>query len=345
MFRISVAFLMLTCLTRASQAQDFVLQGGQREAAVPWDSRELLPAQAEVPASASKITATVLRIKSGDETFEILTGPTGQVNLSVRGGAKASERFRVKGNLFEIVDSKGNVVLEVEPLAGSPGGMLGPVSVEASRTPRPDRAYLGVVVAPADPTLAVQLSVKPEEVVVVSSVVGDSPAERAGLRAHDILVELDGAKPANEKVVRERIARKKPGDPMALDILRGGRPLRLEATLGTAPNKVAEDLPALARTPFAGQFEVLPDIEVAERFKYQAESEARASREALAADLAKVAVVKRLAEQQAAEAVRRDVEAERERREAKLQELMARLEKRLAELEAKLAESEARTKK
>jgi hypothetical protein len=72
--------------------------------------------------------------------------------------------------------------------AGGPGGQPG--FPGAGRFgPQP---HLGVVVRPADPTLAEQLGLKQDQGLVVERVMPDSPADKAGIKPHDILVEVNG---------------------------------------------------------------------------------------------------------------------------------------------------------
>jgi hypothetical protein len=63
---------------------------------------------------------------------------------------------------------------------GFPGMRFGP------------HARLGVMVDPASETLADQLGLKKGQGLVVRDVMPDSPASKAGLKAHDVLVELNG---------------------------------------------------------------------------------------------------------------------------------------------------------
>ena len=82
---------------------------------------------------------------------------------------------------------------------------------------------------------------------VVSEVLEDSPAEKAGMKGHDIIIAIDGkALPefrpdsvVTEYVERE-IVRRRPGDVMAVTVLRGTDRVQLKAVLGEEPTLIRE---------------------------------------------------------------------------------------------------------
>ncbi len=67
------------------------------------------------------------------------------------------------------------------------------------------------------------------------SVVPGSPAERAGLRDGDIIVAVDGQKIASTSPLDDILTQYAPGKTVALDVLRDGKSITLELTLGTRP--------------------------------------------------------------------------------------------------------------
>ncbi len=82
--------------------------------------------------------------------------------------------------------------------------------------------------------LGVKTSDQPAEVegFQVGEVVPGSAAERAGLRAGDVIVELDGRKIRGFDDLRAAIARRNPGDRVKIRLLRGEDPLEIDCELG-----------------------------------------------------------------------------------------------------------------
>ncbi len=70
--------------------------------------------------------------------------------------------------------------------------------------------------------------------LIVSSVDAGSPAERAGLRAYDVIVSIAGEPVATNEDVRQRLVDNRAGDTVDLGILRDGREVRARLTLASA---------------------------------------------------------------------------------------------------------------
>ena len=97
------------------------------------------------------------------------------------------------------------------------------------------RGFLGVSIQDVNADMAKALGLK--DAVVVTDVIEDSAAEKAGIRRNDVIVELNGQplKSANE--LRTRIAVRKPGTQIEVIVLRDGKQVTFTVTLGTRPLK------------------------------------------------------------------------------------------------------------
>jgi serine protease Do len=109
-------------------------------------------------------------------------------------------------------------------------------------------AWLGAYgLEPLDREVAKYLKLSGQPAVVVSEVLEGSPAEKAGLKTRDIVLALDG-KPLPvlrpDRVlagyIEREIERRKPGDAMALTVLRGTERMDLKAVLGDEPKLIRE---------------------------------------------------------------------------------------------------------
>ncbi len=95
------------------------------------------------------------------------------------------------------------------------------------------RAYLGVMLQPVDKELSDALSLEKQEGILISEVMKDSPAAKAGLKDGDIITQYDGKPVKNLNKFRNDIAMMIPGHEISLRVLRNNKPMSITATLGT----------------------------------------------------------------------------------------------------------------
>jgi len=65
--------------------------------------------------------------------------------------------------------------------------------------------------------------------------VKDSPAEKAGVKKGDVLVKLGSTALSGGDDIPAQLKKKKVGDKVELEILRDGKTMKLEVTLGKRP--------------------------------------------------------------------------------------------------------------
>ncbi|MBI3857035.1 MAG: PDZ domain-containing protein [Planctomycetes bacterium] len=88
------------------------------------------------------------------------------------------------------------------------------------------------------PFLGIQFDQKStKEGVELESVQAGGAAEKAGIKAHDVIVEFDGKKILTFDDLRESILRKVPGDKVKVKVLRGEDAIEFDCTLGWAPGE------------------------------------------------------------------------------------------------------------
>ncbi len=98
-------------------------------------------------------------------------------------------------------------------------------SDSSSRRPR-----MGVYLDEPGRTLATQLNIDRRETTVITDIVNNSPAERAGLREYDIITRIDGSDQADPSDLKRAIRSKQWGDAMTLTVLRNGQPMDVVVT-------------------------------------------------------------------------------------------------------------------
>jgi serine protease DegQ len=92
-------------------------------------------------------------------------------------------------------------------------------------------AFLGVQPTQVTPELADQLDLGVDEGALVFEVSDESPAERAGIRAGDVIVEVDGEPVRIVEDLLAALRERDPGDTVTVTIVRDGERRDLRATL------------------------------------------------------------------------------------------------------------------
>ena len=93
------------------------------------------------------------------------------------------------------------------------------------------RGRLGIHIQEVTDELAASFGLKEKRGALVSDVIDDSPAARAGLKAGDIILAVDGRKIKEMRTLPRIIAAKKPGTRVNLEVLRNGRTINIGVTL------------------------------------------------------------------------------------------------------------------
>jgi len=136
-----------------------------------------------------------------------------------------------------LLDAAGNVIGVVSQIASETGGNVGIGYAVPSDTVRSvvsdllrdgeiKRAYLGVRLAEVS------------DGVRLAEVIDGEPADDAGLRAGDVVVEVNGKQVDTASDVQGAVASHKPGDEIELKITRGGSERTVTVKLGTRPPAV-----------------------------------------------------------------------------------------------------------
>lgn len=73
--------------------------------------------------------------------------------------------------------------------------------------------------------------------LIVVSVESGGPAEKAGILVGDILVSLDGRRVAQTEDVQSALGSDRVGQAIAVQLIRGGTPVELQATVGERPQR------------------------------------------------------------------------------------------------------------
>ena len=94
------------------------------------------------------------------------------------------------------------------------------------------RGKLGILGQPLTPDLAKAFGLDSPRGALVAQVLPDTPAAKAGLKAEDIILEVNGKEIRNFNQLRNEIGLMRVGDKVKLTVLRGGKRKKLTAEIG-----------------------------------------------------------------------------------------------------------------
>ena len=114
-----------------------------------------------------------------------------------------------------------------------------------------ERGKLGVIVQPMDNELATALGLDRPHGALVGDTEKGSPAERAGVKAGDVILAVDGKAIDRFEDLPRAVARHAPGTSVTLELYRDKAKLSVPVTLDAMDTPVAEAAPAAATTPSA----------------------------------------------------------------------------------------------
>ena len=109
---------------------------------------------------------------------------------------------------------------------------IAPQLIQGGRVTNSGRAALGVGVITVDPILAAQNQLAVDHGVLIVNVTSGGPAAKAGLKAGDIIIQLDGKAVNDVSGLGAILLSKKPGETVAVQVYRGNQQRTVNVTLG-----------------------------------------------------------------------------------------------------------------
>ena len=145
-----------------------------------------------------------------------------------------------------LIDAAGNLVGINSTIYSQTGGSLGigfsiPVSLARNvfeqivRDGEVTRGWLGIEPAAVTADVAKALALPKSEGVVIRTMQPGGPAERAGVKVLDVVVEIGGKSTRNVPQLLARIAELPPGSSARLRIVRAGQDVEVDVLVGKRP--------------------------------------------------------------------------------------------------------------
>jgi serine protease Do len=170
----------------------------------------------------------------GIEDYEDFIQTDAAINPGNSGGALVNAEGRLIGINTAIMSRSG----------GNQGvGFAIPINMARNVTDqiihggKVSRAFLGVMIQPVTPDLAKSFKLAKSEGALISEVTANSPAERAGLKAGDVVTKIDDRNVPDSRALQLMIGEMSPGRNVRLMIMRDGNERQHSVTLAEQPGE------------------------------------------------------------------------------------------------------------
>jgi serine protease Do len=167
-----------------------------------------------------------------------------QIDAAVNRGNSGGPTFNLAGevigvNTAIVSPSGGNIGIAFAIPAETVERVVASLKESGSVT----RGYLGVQIQPVTPEIAEGLGVKEAQGALVADVQADTPAAKAGIKAGDVVLSVDGQPIKDARELSRRIAGFQPGATVKLNVLRDGKERVFDVVLSKLPEQRAAEKP------------------------------------------------------------------------------------------------------
>ena len=172
--------------------------------------------------------ARSINILNSDMKIESFIQTDAAVNPGNSGGALVNTRGQLVGINTAIASQTGSYAGYAFAI---PTAIMQKVVADLRQFGTVQRALLGIRMLDITQQVKDQLSLESMEGVYVGEVISGSAADKAGMKAGDVIVQVDGRPINASSQLQEQIGRKNPGDQITILVRRGQRSLTLQVTL------------------------------------------------------------------------------------------------------------------
>lgn len=184
----------------------------------------------------SGIVSALGRSGINRDGFEDFIQTDASINPGNSGGALVNLRGELVGiNSAILSRSGGNIGIGF----AIPSNLARGVLDQLIRYGSVKRGVLGVNIAPVTPDVAQALGLAAATGALVTQVVEKSAAEKAGIRAGDVITAVNGRPVKSHTELRNAIGLLRVGERVEISLLRDGRPQRVAALIESPPEEAA----------------------------------------------------------------------------------------------------------
>ncbi|MEQ8797539.1 MAG: DegQ family serine endoprotease [Gammaproteobacteria bacterium] len=186
----------------------------------------------------SGIVSALSRSGLGIEGYEDFIQTDASINPGNSGGALVNLRGELVGiNTAIFSQTGGNIGIGF----AIPINLALQIMEQLLETGEVKRAFLGVSMQDISPELAEAFGLKRQTGAIINQVLEGSPADKAGIKAGDIVLSVDDKKIRNAEDLRNRVGLLPVGKKVRMTILRDGKERKL--TVDVSENQVADSGP------------------------------------------------------------------------------------------------------
>ena len=161
-----------------------------------------------------------------------------QTDASINRGNSGGPLFDMQGNVIGI----NNAIFS--PSGGSvgigfaiPAEIAAPIVQQLRDGIEIERGYLGVQITPVSEDIADSLGIPQNRGEFIGAVQPGEPADRAGLRAGDIVTKINGQDVTPDQTLSFLVANIAPGTTIPVELIRDGETRRINVTVGKRPSE------------------------------------------------------------------------------------------------------------
>lgn len=216
------------------------------------------------------VTAGIVSAKGrndiGVASFEDFIQTDAAINFGNSGGPLLNLDGKAVGINTAIIGPGGNVGIGL----AIPINMVKGIYAQLKENGKVVRGYLGVEINDVDAGVGEFYGAKNDKGAMIMKVREGSPAEKAGLQADDIVVELQGESVAGAAELMNKVAMHQPDTDVELTVLRDGKRKKITVTLGKRPgsSELASDDGSTAEEALGVYVQTLTR-DLAERLDYE----------------------------------------------------------------------------
>jgi serine protease Do len=182
------------------------------------------------------IVSAVGRANVGIADYEDFIQTDAAINPGNSGGALVNVRGELVGINTAIFSESGGYMGIGFAI---PSNMAKAVMDSLLKTGKVSRGWLGVTIQELTPALSKEFGLHDSEGALVTDVMEDSPAKKAGLQPRDVIISYDGRPAENPGHLRNMVASTPLGKTVTVKLIRDKKPLEVDVKVTELPKELA----------------------------------------------------------------------------------------------------------